>query len=195
MSTNQEWMYSRIENGFTRREFINGVNEFITYAKTHCRTFTTEGKIRCPCNHTKCRNRSYYDVDTVELHILRRGFVPGYHCWSEHGEEDYMYTQNVPDEPSNTMRIDDHEGTQTTNYCTSYHEMVHNLAGPSFNWSHAEQRPTPGVENLYDMLDAASQPLWQGCEKMTKLSAVARLLKIKAEHHISEKAFDEILQF
>ena len=42
------------------------------------------------------------------------------------------------------------------------------------------------------MLDAANNPLWLGCENHPQLSMVARMLNIKAEHHLSEPAFDEI---
>ena len=134
-SRNREWMYCRIENGYVRREFMNGLSEFMSFAKTYCRTFFTEGVIRCPC--FKCRNIPYLDCDTVEDHIMRRGFVPGYQCWTEHGENEHdTYDHhNVGEGPSNAMG-DQYDHEERHEDClTSYHEMVHDLAGPSFNWN------------------------------------------------------------
>ena len=48
------------------------------------------------------------------------------------------------------------------------------------------------VQQIYDMLDVANNPLWSGCENHSQLLVVARMLKIKAEHHLSEFAFDAI---
>ncbi|KAK9160887.1 hypothetical protein Syun_007228 [Stephania yunnanensis] len=70
---------------------------------------------------------------------------------------------------------------------TPYREMLHNAAGPSFNWNVVEESPNPQARQLYDMIDASREQLWPGCETMTTLSAMARLLAIKSEHHISEQ--------
>ena len=50
------------------------------------------------------------------------------------------------------------------------------------------------AQQFYDMLDAANNPLWQGCENRSQLLVVARMLNIKAEHHLSERAFDAIVK-
>ena len=42
------------------------------------------------------------------------------------------------------------------------------------------------------MLDATNNPLWPRCENHLQLSVVARMLIIKAEHHLSELTFDPI---
>ncbi|KAK9082635.1 hypothetical protein Scep_029106 [Stephania cephalantha] len=88
MSVSRDWMYNRTEGGYIRLEFVAGVKEFIKFAMQHCTTSLNEAKIRCPCR--KCRNDKYYDVDTVELHLVRGGFVPDYYCWTAHGEEEIL---------------------------------------------------------------------------------------------------------
>ncbi|KAK9148016.1 hypothetical protein Scep_006773 [Stephania cephalantha] len=70
---------SCLDNGFVRIEFAAKVKEFISFAKQHCPTYQSERKIRCPCNYKKCRLVPYLDVETVEYHICRYGFVSGYH--------------------------------------------------------------------------------------------------------------------
>ncbi|KAK9131533.1 hypothetical protein Sjap_012020 [Stephania japonica] len=44
------------------------------------------------------------------------------------------------------------------------------------------------------MIDVANEPIWKRCKKMTKLSTMLRLLTIKSNHHISDHAFNKILQ-
>ncbi|KAK9169429.1 hypothetical protein Syun_001569 [Stephania yunnanensis] len=72
--------------------------------------------------------------------------------------------------------------------------MLHNVAGPSFNWNAVEESPNPQARQLYDMIDASREQLWPGCQTMTTLSAMARLLAIKSEHHISERGYNGIIK-
>ncbi|KAL6579029.1 hypothetical protein OROMI_009245 [Orobanche minor] len=70
---------------------------------------------------------------------------------------------------------------------------------PDFNFNEGdnmneEEPPNPDAKKFYDMLEAANEPLWDGCEKHTKLSLVARLMSIKAENRMSEKCYDQIAE-
>ena len=47
-------------------------------------------------------------------------------------------------------------------------------------------------QQFYDMLDDANNLLWPRCENHSQLSVVARILNIKAKHHLPECAFDAI---
>ncbi|KAK9087620.1 hypothetical protein Syun_030014 [Stephania yunnanensis] len=189
-STSRDWMYNRLNNGFVRIEFAARVKEFIAFAKQHCPIYQSERKIICPCDYKKCRLVPYLDVETVEYHICRYGFVSGYHCWYEHGE-------NGDDDPQSFYQFDNHiDDADVGGFdTTTYHEMLHNVAGPSFNWNHVEESPNPQARQLYDMIEASSEQLWSGCETMTTLSAMARLLAIKSKHHISERWYNEIIKF
>ncbi|XP_039123357.1 uncharacterized protein LOC120259972 [Dioscorea cayenensis subsp. rotundata] len=76
--------------------------------------------------------------------------------------------------------------------------MIIDAIGPNFDPyydENEEEMPNPTTQKLYDMLDTAEEPLWSGCESHTQLSAVARLLTIKSEFHISERCYDAVLQF
>ncbi|KAK9114414.1 hypothetical protein Syun_021211 [Stephania yunnanensis] len=74
-------MYNRLDNGFIQRKFVARVKDFIEFAKANCTTYNNEGMIKCPCHRNKCRLLPYFDVQTVEYHICRYGFIPGYYCW------------------------------------------------------------------------------------------------------------------
>ncbi|XP_019256400.1 PREDICTED: uncharacterized protein LOC109234800 [Nicotiana attenuata] len=78
---------------------------------------------------------------------------------------------------------------------TSYHRMVLDVAGPSFDPIDRDELPNPDAQKFYDMIDSANQEVWPGCETYSQLSAVARLLHIKSEHHLSDRCFDDICQY
>ena len=44
------------------------------------------------------------------------------------------------------------------------------------------------------MLSAMNKELWLSFQKHSKLSLVARMLNLKAEHHMSQREFDDIAQ-
>ncbi|XP_042379983.1 uncharacterized protein LOC121972368 [Zingiber officinale] len=66
-----------------------------------------------------------------------------------------------------------------------------------------EEVQVPGVDEIVnnetylkfqEVLSAADEPLWTGCDKHTKLSFTARLLNIKAESNLSEDNFNKVVQ-
>lgn len=88
-NSNREWMYARVlEDGFINPRFIIGVEEFVAFAKRHPECMDGE-KLRCPCNHRKCRNKNILDEFTIMTHLGTYGFKPNYYRWYHHGES-YM---------------------------------------------------------------------------------------------------------
>ena len=85
------------------------------------------------------------------------------------------------------------DSADPSNPMNDSHTMVINVAGHSFNQNYEyEKNPNPTDQQFYDMLDATNNPLWQGCENHSQLSMVARMLNIKAKHHLSKRTFDAI---
>ena len=123
--------------------------------------------------------------------------MPNYHKWVLHGEqlsdeEDEDHVQGRPfTEDEDVGEAEDIPAPEVAS--TSYHEMVHDLAGPSFTWERTEEQPNIEAQQLYNLIDAANEQLWTGCETMTQLSAMARLMTIKADHRLSERAYDDVL--
>ena len=65
--------------------------------------------------------------------------------------------------------------------------MLMDVIGPSFNPNVTEDIPNLATQELYEMLKASEQEVWPGNPYgHSKLSAVARLLNLKAKHHFSE---------
>ena len=73
--------------------------------------------------------------------------------------------------------------------------MVFDAVGSSIqpNLGSAEEEPNPDASNFFDLLSAADQELWYGCDNMTQLGSVARILNIKSEGHISDRSLNKIL--
>ncbi|XP_049388296.1 uncharacterized protein LOC125852607 [Solanum stenotomum] len=198
MSSNRQLMYKRLAKGLYDPEFIKGVQHFIEFAMSHPEGRDGE-RLRCPCNRKKCQNRNFENVNTVHGHLLKEGFVPGYHVWYLHGENEVARSidqdERIPQDhtmnnlPVNVSAFDDPTPT------TSYHRVVHEAAGPTFVPDDMEELPNPDAQSFYDMLYSANQEVWPGCETHSKLSAVSRLLHIKTEHHLSDRCFDEICQY
>ena len=178
MSENRNWMYQRLIDGFLNLELVSGVENFFEFACAHLEWMDGE-IIKCPCRRSKCQNRQFLDMETMQYHLLRYGFKPEYFVWNRHGETDeVIYEHHCMDfvGPSNIM-----------NY---YYTMVIDDVGHSFNQNYEyEENLNPTAQQCYDMLDAANNMSWPGCENHSQLSMVARMLNIKAEHHLSEHAF------
>lgn len=186
MSVDRSWMWRRFdEKGFISAEFDKGVNEFLDFAYSHPNV-VDHGKIRCPC--AKCDNRKFNFRDNVHYHIKRNGFKHGYTTWDTHGELRRTYHA----EECSGSRDEEDRGMRT---------MVVDAAGPNFDWGfdgdehqgYREQPPNPSAQKFFDLLKDANEPLWEGCERHTRLSAVSQLLNIKSEFNLSHTCYDRIM--
>ena len=63
---------------------------------------------------------------------------------------------------------------------TDFDENVYNKTFPS--------------NQFWNVLKVADKPLWTGCENHTKLSVIARLLNIKAEHNVSADCVNSFVE-
>ena len=86
----RQWMYVG-----DRREdpYMTGLRSFLEVAKAN----TKDGFISCPC--FDCENtKSYSTSKIIHMHLLRRGFMPSYNCWTKHGEIGVMMEDNDEEE-------------------------------------------------------------------------------------------------
>ncbi|XP_023632701.1 uncharacterized protein LOC111828600 [Capsella rubella] len=59
----------------------------------------------------------------------------------------------------------------------------------------SEEEPNPEAKMFYDILDAAKQPIYDGCkEGLSKLSLAARLMSLKTDYNLSQNCMDSIAQ-
>lgn len=183
----REWMYNMADDdGYLSTSYSTKVDSFLDYVFSNEEYVDKDG-IKCPC--AKCYNKFYKKRNVVRFHLLKYGFTPNYTCWSKHGETSSSF-QHEGQSP-NPMEDDDVDG------CT---QMVMDAMGPTiFNSvsfepnSSNEQAPNSSAKGFYDMLAAADEPLWDGCQNYSKLQIVSELLNWKSENNVSEAAYNRLI--
>ncbi|KAL4580636.1 hypothetical protein LXL04_016836 [Taraxacum kok-saghyz] len=116
------------------------------------------------CPCSKCKNLPYKTRDDVKLHLQQYGFIPNYTIWWAHGETTTVHHEV---QSPNPMEDDDFDG------CS---RMVMDAVGSADEMN----------------LDA-DEPLWEGCQKISKLQAASELLNWKSDFNISEAAYNHVL--
>ena len=188
-------------------EFIFGLEQFLHFACTQV-DFMDGNKLRRPCR--RCRNGKYLECDKVREHLCRVSFTPNYYNWTCYGEpfiSDEEFGRNRQFSVSG-----DRSYYEQLN---PYQRMVIDAVGPNFvpdpsarsssfapTFEHGytsyasplEEVEVVGVDQnlsnesslqFQEVLRAADEPLWAGCDSHTKLSLTARLLNVKAERNVS----------
>nr|GEV60532.1 hypothetical protein [Tanacetum cinerariifolium] len=95
-----KWMY---EIGHAEEEYVTGVQSFLKFADTN-RLNNGDLTICFPC--ADCKNLlKYSDTSTIERHLITRGFVRKYTCWSRHGELHVDGGTSIPVSSSTSVSI------------------------------------------------------------------------------------------
>ncbi|KAA0040643.1 transposase [Cucumis melo var. makuwa] len=152
------------------REYELGVEGFIQFGFRHAKGSST---IRCPC--LKCGNRLPQDESTVRYHLYANGIDQSYKIWFWHGESFTSETSCNRQAYTNEETVDD----------DLFHviNMVQNVRDQFSK-----------VPNTFDnMFDDAKKPLFPGCKRFTKLSALVRLYNLKVRFGWSNASFSELL--
>lgn len=146
-------------------EYKNGVLEFLKFAETNLPN--SNGRFHCPC--VKCFNIAPLEVEVVREHLGVHGICQSYTTWTWHGE--LVDAPKPPQQKELDVEIGDRE-------------MIRDIGQESFQRAHE-----------YDTLRSDNkEPLYSGCKKFTRLSAVLRLFNLKAIHGWTDKSFTELLE-
>jgi hypothetical protein len=80
----QEWMY--IGNRVSQY-FMEGLKTFLETAVEYKKPKNVSNihYICCPCVDC-CNKKKTQDIKEIRQHLLVRGFMSGYTCWTEHGK-------------------------------------------------------------------------------------------------------------
>ena len=63
-------------------EYLDGIEDFIDFARTHNPNAT---RIWCPCR--RCNSTLRDTIENVQFHLVRNGMVEIYNTWNHHGEQ------------------------------------------------------------------------------------------------------------
>ncbi|KAH7842947.1 hypothetical protein Vadar_010954 [Vaccinium darrowii] len=180
------------------REYLQGVKDFLGYASTNA---SKDGTISCPC--VRCVNSYILKIDVVHDHLVSFGISKGYDRW--YGETTLATTFANPCEAHvEDMELD--------------HDDIHNIlddtfpmhirfveeigdevnASASSNKGPSVQQPTQvpdkNAQKFYDLLKDAEQPLYEGCTKYIKLSAILHLYHVKCLKGLTNDTITMIFQ-
>ncbi|XP_071685176.1 uncharacterized protein [Lolium perenne] len=166
-------------------EYAAGVSLFLKFA---LRNEVKDSKILCPCKN--CGNRFWYDVETVNDHLICTGFMPGYKTWLFHGEQavnnDLDTQSSFPEDTSNARdEIDQLLLDGFDMYNTS---SLHSEEEGSEDDSEDED-----VESYKRLVNDGGQQLYPGCKKFSKLQFLVRLINIKNVRGMTNAAFEDML--
>lgn len=128
-------------------------------------------KMLCPCRD--CRNLSHQTIEAIYEHLVIEGMDPTYTIWFHHGEQQTIDGKQKEETMSNTYNL----------FSAGYMED-------------GDVEPLEERRNVEfkESLDDAKVPLYPGCTKYTKLSAIVALYKHKAVNGWSNKSFDGLLE-
>ena len=82
-----------------------------------------------------------------------------------------------------------------------YVDLIFDAAGPELGSAMGpsdvptkveEETTNDATSRFYDLLRDVDEPLWNGCESHTILSAVLQLLNLKSEYNLSQSCFDRL---
>ena len=185
---NRQWIYSADRRS---EEFIAGVHQFLSIAKRNM----DSRFIRCPC--IDCKNQKEYSSSRdIQKHLMKRGFMPNYVCWTKHGE-------------SGVMLEDDEEEFRNLDY------VEHPFFGDTMMGDAEDSEDVEDTDALGAMLQAAEKycdnenvrkklehmmedhktALYLDCKGgHKKLRSTLELLQWKAANGISDKAFTQLLK-
>ena len=82
------------------KEYIEGVHYFLKTAERH----NQRGFMCCPCRDCK-NDREYSSSGPIHLHLLQRGFMPNYICWTKHRERGVLEDEEEEEEEEDTIPV------------------------------------------------------------------------------------------
>ncbi|XP_050207513.1 uncharacterized protein LOC126656931 [Mercurialis annua] len=188
METDRSLMYRSHTNGLLTTWYKEHVKEFVRFALRHPACMSGV-QIKCPCPKRGCRNTSYRDVDEVEFHLLKNGFVKGYQVWVFHGEGSVLSPPPLAQLPEKDVEFDyENEGPGEF---SSAQRMILYAAGPEITFSEDELK-NDEAQKFYDMMRAAEEDIWPENSRHSPFSASANVMEIKCRHKGSVALVDDV---
>jgi hypothetical protein len=155
----------------------------------------------CPC--VDCENKKEYSSwKILHSHLLRKGFMPSYNCWTKYGERGVIMEDNEEEEDDDmypeygdtAMGEAEAEGTEEAEDEEASDEPDDDLRRAIVD-AHREAESVNEMGKLKGMLEDHKKKLYPNCEDGNrKLGTTLELLQWKAETGFSDKGFEKLLK-
>ncbi|XP_056688566.1 uncharacterized protein [Spinacia oleracea] len=189
--------------------YVEGCMRFMEFSKHDL----VNGKIRCPCKN--CKVEKWFPVNTVEGHILFKGFYKSYKKWIFHGKGGMIHGMIGSDGGSTS------EGSLNNESGFVGRDNMGGLLRSAFSVNTSPNCPTfeareddewieepvnYETDDEYDdstreeevkykkLLEASEEKLYEGCTNFSKLSFLLHLFHLKCMNHCSIESFNMLLK-
>ncbi|XP_048627981.1 uncharacterized protein LOC106359087 [Brassica napus] len=110
------------------------------------------------------------------------------------GYEQNMFGNNAGDGYEQNM-YGNNAGDGYEQQGNRYHDMVTDALHEAAIPDSSREEPNIDAQRFYNMLDAANEPIYEGCrEGLSRLSLASRMMTIKSDHNLNEKCMDSWAQ-
>ncbi|CAL5322070.1 unnamed protein product [Camellia sinensis] len=180
-------------------QYIDGVREFILFARDHMKPETD--KIWCPCY--RCNNHIQKTIEEVEIHLYAYGVVTSYTRWVYHGEG-FELNDNDDSQNENDEYLDNViEKSNSPN--TEVREVIHDIRSGTTTFGYVGEASSSrnpdltsscgGETNKFArLMRDAEQDLYPDCQRFSKLSFMVKLLHLKIFNRWSNKSLTMLLE-
>ncbi|XP_074271167.1 uncharacterized protein LOC141595093 [Silene latifolia] len=192
----RSWMYGKRDF-----EFMSRLDEFISHAVELQRLCGDGEQLLCPCS--VCKNRiKISSVSEMRRHLIMKGFKPDYSVWIWHGEKDndcHASTRAI-NLGINVDNVDDFEIDDVSYSNKEVHKDAHvmykNVEDKNIDrmMDDLENDFLECPEIFQGLVSDNKKPLYPGCSKYTRLSAVLKLYTLKAGNGWSDKSFTALVK-
>ncbi|XP_020271977.1 uncharacterized protein LOC109847145 [Asparagus officinalis] len=171
-------------------EYKKGVEEFCAHATKNAKNSMF---INCPCR--KCLNvKEVRGQMELREHLMFHSIDKTYKVWTYHGESKGKCSSSGKGKYSSSTQLGSQFEFSNIMNTSSMGAGDDKSSGMNNFTSvvNEELRDHPDMSD--DLRGDAGLPLWPGCTKASKLSAVLILYNLKASHQVSDVFFTELLE-
>ena len=163
-------------------EYEEGARKFVNESAN---SLGAAAEIFCPCSD--CRNLCHQQRDIVLEHLVIRGMDEKYKrnsCWINHGDRRNQSCVGNPSYVGETYEL------IRTAFCEGEDNTHSWDRNGEASWDEYSKEESEFKKKLQD----AETPLYSGCFKYTKVSAIMGLYRVKVKSGMSENYFDQLIR-
>jgi len=184
----REWIYKHKDvDGSMTREFADRLEEFMINAN-QLSIMQKTGNMSCPCR--KCKiGRYFLPKRSQSIYIIEGSWqiiIFGFGMVNETSTNSSFQHEKEPNITFEPQQFDYNQQNHN-----KFEDMVYDAFHETTTITDNHEEPNLDARQFYFILDAANQPIYNGCkEGMSRLSVASRMMNIKTDNNLSEICMD-----